>query len=75
MASAVAMSGGHLELFENAQAWDFFGWFIPFMVLFIALEALYSHANDLKLYSFNDTFVRYAFHLVLLSPTGPRRGG
>lgn len=65
MATTAVMGGGHLDLFENAQAWDFFGYFIPFMVLFIVIEALYSYAHELKLYSFNDTFVRYVVATVL----------
>lgn len=53
-------ASGPYGLQLRAQAWEFFDYFIPVMVVFIIIEALYSYAHDLELYEFNDTITRYA---------------
>jgi alkylglycerol monooxygenase len=55
---------GHQALFQRAQQWDFFDYFVPVMVLLICIEALYSYVNNLDLYEFNDTIVSMSHGIV-----------
>jgi hypothetical protein len=58
--SAVRGLGGHLGLYAQAEAYDYFGWTLYFMIFLIFVEALYSYFSELDYYALNDSIVRYA---------------